>query len=107
MSKLIVRSLLFALAGVFAMNIRAEVAWTTSSCTPSSWTALADNLLAGETGTISGSIATGYSTNDPDLLTDSSVPTTNGNGFRVGFQNTASISWTFATPKTLDSVRIS
>ena len=107
MSKLIVRSLLFALAGVFAMNIRAEVAWTTSSCTPSIWTALAENLLAGETGTISGSIATGYSTNDPDLLTNSTVPTESGNGFRVGFQNTASISWTFATPKTLDSVRVS
>ena len=100
-------ALVCAIMGFFALNLHAEIAWTTSSCTPSAWTSLADNLLAGETGTISGSIATGYSTNDPDLLTDSSVPTTGGKDWIVGFQNTASISWTFATPKTLENVRIS
>lgn len=90
-----------------ALGLRAETAWTTSSCAPSDWAALADNLLAGQTGTISGSIATGYSTNDPDLLTDASVPTTGGKDWIVGFQNTTSISWTFAAPKTLERVRIS
>jgi len=99
--------MLFALVGVFALSLHAEIAWTTSSCAPSAWTALADNLLAGATGTISGSIATGYSTNDPDLLTNTSVPTEGGKDWIVGFQNTASIKWTFATPKTLESVRIS
>ena len=96
-----------AAIGLFALNLSAETAWTTSSCAPSDWAALADNLLAGQTGTISGSIATGYSTNDPDLLTDASVPTTGGKDWIVGFQNTASISWTFAAPKTLERVRIS
>ncbi|MBR3957996.1 MAG: hypothetical protein IKJ89_09115, partial [Kiritimatiellae bacterium] len=93
--------------GVFALNLHAEVSWTTGSCAPSSWAALSDNLLADETGSISGAIATGYSTNDPDLLTDVSVPTGSGNGFRVGFQNNASITWTFLAPKTLDYVRVS
>jgi len=107
MSKTIIRSLIVALAGVFAMDLHAEIAWTTGSCSPAEWTALANNLLAGETGTISGSIATSYSTNDPNLLTDISVPTTGGKDWIVGFQNTASIKWTFATPKTLESVRVS
>ena len=107
MSKTIIRSLIVALAGVFAMDLHAEIAWATSSCSPAEWTALANNLLAGETGTISGSIATGYSTNDPNLLTDISVPTTGGKDWIVGFQNAASIKWTFATPKTLESVRVS
>lgn len=106
-----IRKTLAALAcaalGFSAPGLRAETAWTTSSCAPSDWAALVDNLLAGETGTISGAIATGYSTNDPDLLTDASVPTTGGKDWIVGFQNTASISWTFAAPKTLERVRIS
>ena len=96
-----------ALVGFSSLNTHAEVAWTTSSCAPSAWASLSDNLLSGLTGTISGSIATGYSTNDPDLLTDTSVPTGSGNGYRVGFQNTASISWSFSAPKTLKSVRVS
>ena len=107
MSKTIIRSLIVALVGVFAMDLHAEIAWATSSCSPSAWTALANNLLAGETGTISGSIATSYSTNDPNLLTDISVPATGGKDWIVGFQNAASIKWTFATPKTLESVRVS
>lgn len=96
-----------AIVGFSSLDLCAAVEWTTSSCAPSAWTALADNLVAGVTGTISGSIATGYSTNDPDLLTDTSVPTTGGKDWIVGFQNTASIKWTFATPKTLESVRVS
>jgi len=107
MRKTIIRSLIVALAGVFAMDLHAEISWTTGSCAPADWTALANNLLAGETGTISGSIATSYSTNNPALLTDTSVPTTGGKEYRVGFQNTASISWAFATPKTLESIRVS
>ncbi len=94
-------------AALTAANLGAELAWTTRSAAPSDWTVLADDLLAGETGTLGGSIATGYSTNDPDLLTDSSVPTAGGKDWIVGFQNNASISWTFATPKTLEQVRIS
>ena len=111
MSKLIVRSLLFALAGVFAINIRAEVAWTTGSCAPSAWTALANNLLAGETGAISGDTATGYSTRDPELLTDGEVQpegqASEVHAKEVGFRAGASVVWTFAAPKTIESVRVS
>ena len=107
MSKTILCRLLLALVGACALDLRAETAWTTGSCAPSDWVALSGNLLAGQHGTISGAIATGYSTNDPDLLTDGIVPTGSGSGFRVGFQNNASIAWTFAAPKTLDQVRVS
>ena len=81
--------------------------WTTRDLAPGGWTALTNNLLAGKTGTISGVVATGYSTNDPNLLTDRSVPTTGGNEYRVGFQNNASIEWTFDGPVTLESLRVS
>lgn len=107
MSKAIVRPLLFALAGFFALNLQAEPTWTTGSCAPGDWTALPNNLVAGLTGTVSGAIATGYSTNAPELLTNGEVPTGGGNGYRVGFQNNASISWTFATPRTIEKVRVS
>lgn len=107
MSNTTTRLLLPAIAAAFALNLHAEPAWTTGSCAPAEWSALAGNLLSGLTGTISGAIATGYSTNDPDLLTNGEVPSSGGNQYRVGFQNNASISWTFAAPKTVESVRVS
>ena len=107
MRKSIMRSLLPALAGASALTLHADPAWTSGSCAPTDWTALPNNLVAGLTGTISGAIATGYSTNDPQLLTNGEVPAEGGNKYRVGFQNTASISWTFATPRTIEKVRVS
>ena len=111
MSKTTVRSLLCALVGMFSLGLRAEVAWTTGSCAPAQWAALADNLLAGETGTISGDTATGYSTRDPDLLTDGEVQqvgqASEVHTKEVGFKNGASVVWTFAAPKTIESVRVS
>lgn len=108
MSKTIVRSLLFALAGVFAMNLNAAVTWSSTSCAPTDWTPLADNLLFGLTGTINGSVAgSGYASSDPALMTDGSVPTTSGKDWIVGFQNGTTITWGFLAPKTIDSVRIS
>ena len=111
MSKTIVTSVLSALAVAFTMNLRAEPAWATGSCAPDDWTALANNLLAGQIGTISGSIATGYSTNDPSLLTDREVQQIGSandvHAKEVGFQNGASAVWVFAAPKTLEQVRIS
>ena len=108
MSKTILRSLLFALAGVLASDLRAEVAWTTGSCAPSEWTALSGNLVAGQTGAISGATAgDSYASRDPALLTDGSVPTAGGKDWIVGFQGNASISWTFGAPKTLERVRVS
>ena len=82
--------------------------WQLSSCAPANWTALANNLLAGMTGTISGATAgDAYASRDPNLLTDGSVPTAGGSAWIVGFQNNTSISWMFETPKTLEQVRIS
>ena len=111
MSKTIVTSLLPALAVAFTLNLHAEPAWTTASCAPAEWTALGNNLLAGQTGTISGSIATSYSTNDSNLLTDGNVPqvgiASEVHAKEVGFQNGASVTWTFSTPKTLEQIRIS
>ena len=41
------------------------------------------------------------------VLTDGVVPTVNGNESRVAFQNTGAVEWSFATPKTLERVRVS
>ena len=87
--------------------VSTNATWTSSACAPASWTALGDNVLAGLTGSIVGQVATGYSTNDPDLLTDGAVPTAGGKDWIVGLTINSSISWTFAAPKTLDSVRVS
>ncbi|MCR5752450.1 MAG: chitobiase/beta-hexosaminidase C-terminal domain-containing protein [Kiritimatiellae bacterium] len=87
--------------------VSTNATWTASACAPASWTALGDNVLAGLTGSIVGQVATGYSTNDPDLLTDGAVPTAGGKDWIVGLTINSSISWTFAAPKTLDSVRVS
>lgn len=111
MSKKIVRSLAFAIAGVLALNLRAEIAWTTSSCSSANWSALANNLLAGKTGTISGQVATAYSVDDPALLTDGNGSPVGTAGevkeHIVGFQNGTSVSWSFAEPEMLEQVRIS
>lgn len=111
MNKITVPSLMLMLMGFFASNVHAELVWTTGSCAPSEWTALPDNLLRGVTGTISGNIIAGYSTNDPGLLTDGKVPqvgeTNEVHPNEVGFQSNANVVWTFAAPKTLERVRIS
>ena len=111
MSKKIVRSLVFAIAGVLALSLRAEIAWTTSSCSSTNWSALANNLLAGKTGTISGQVATAYSVDDPALLTDGNGSPVGTAGevkeHIVGFQNGTSVSWSFAEPEMLEQVRIS
>ena len=107
MSKTILRSLLFALAGVFALSLRAAPAWTTTDVEPASWTALSGNLIGGLTGTKTGTISTGYGTDSMAVLTDGVVPTVNGNESRVAFQNTGAVEWSFTTPKTLEQVRVS
>lgn len=107
MNKTILRSLLFALAGVFASDLRAAPAWTTTDVEPASWTALSGNLIGGLTGTKTGTISTGYGTDSMAVLTDGVVPTVNGNESRVAFQNTGAVEWSFTTPKTLEQVRVS
>lgn len=107
MFKSIVRILALALMGLVTPGLQAAGTWAKSSCAPADWSPLDGNLLAGQTGTINGTVATGYSTNDPDLLTDSSVPTAGGKDWIVGMQSGTSVSWTFPTPKVLDQVRVS
>jgi len=107
MNKTILRSLLFAIAGSFAMNLRAAPAWTTTDVESASWAPLSGNLIDHLTGTKSGTISTGYGTTDMGVLTDGVVPTVNGNESRVAFQNTGAVEWSFATPKTLEQVRVS
>ena len=107
MSKTIVRSLLFALAGVLALDLHAAVAWTTTDVEPASWTALSGNLIDGLAGTRSGSVSTGYGTASMAVLTDGVVPTVDGNESRVAFQSGSSVEWSFTTPKTLEQIRVS
>ena len=107
MSKTILPSLLFALAGVFPLDLSAAPAWTTTDVEPASWTALSGNLIDGLTGTKTGTISTGYGTDSMAVLTDGVVPTANGNESRVAFQNTGAVEWSFTTPKTLEQVRVS
>ena len=102
-----VRSLLFALAGVLALDLHAARAWTTTDVEPASWTALSGNLIDGLTGTRNGSVSTGYGTTSMAVLTDGVVPRENGNEYRVAFQNGSSVEWSFATPKALEQIRVS
>ena len=107
MNRTIARRLLLALAGACALDLRAAPAWTTTDVEPASWTALSGNLIAGLTGTKTGTISTGYGTDSMAVLTDGVVPTVNGNESRVAFQNTGAVEWSFTTPKTLEQVRVS
>ena len=87
---------------------RPGAAWTTGAGAPADWTPLANNLLAGLGGTIGGATAGfAYGTNEAHVVTDASVPAQGGADYIVGFQNNASITWTFSEPATLDRVRIS
>ena len=108
MSKTTARSLLFALMGVFAMNLHAEPAWTTGSCAPGEWTALAGNVLSNIVGTSTATGVSGYASLDLAVLTDGSVPTTTPDKDGIfGFRNSENVSWTFAAPKTIEQIRIS
>ncbi len=87
--------------------VTADPQWTVSSYDPSLWSKLSGNILAGKTGTISGSVAftsSGYN-NNPDNLTDGSVPSTPDNSAYVGFQENSSIYWTFDEPQTIEAIR--
>ena len=87
--------------------VTADPQWIVSSYDASSWSPLSGNILAGKTGTISGSVAfasSGYN-NDPDNLTDASVPSTPDNSAYVGFQENSSIYWTFDEPQTIETIR--
>ena len=108
MKKKIIASLMSALVGVFALDLRAEVAWATGSCAPSDWQPLDGNILYNVTGTSAGIGATGYDSSDLAVLTNGSVPMSDSENKAgiFGFRNGDNISWTFAAPKTLEQIRI-
>ena len=100
--------LVLILASFISIKAHAELEWAKGEGLPSDWTPLENNLLAGQIGTLSGAFAGGdYSTKDSRLLTDAAVPSVGGKDWIVGFQNNASVTWTFTAPKTLDCLRLS
>ncbi len=101
-------ALVCAITGFFALNLRAETAWTTGSCAPGDWTALPDNVLLDVSGTTTSDGVPGYASGNVAVLTDGNVPTTSPDkGGIFGFRNSETVSWTFAAPKTIDQIRIS
>lgn len=107
MNKTILRSLLFALAGACAMNLRAEVAWTTGEGAPGDWSPLSNNLLLNQTGTTTGTISflTPVAQNIT-RITDGVVPTSRRYAEMLGFAKDATVEWNFGAPRTLERIRI-
>ena len=83
--------------------------WTHEDVAPESWSSLDSNVLAGKHGTlVSGAICgTNYATDDSSVLTDGSVPTTGGAAYIYGFQNNATMEWTFDNATTIEKLRLS
>ena len=83
--------------------------WTHEDVAPESWSSLDSNVLAGKHGTlVSGAICgTNYATDDSSVLTDGSVPTTGGAAYIYGFQNNATMEWTFGNATTIEKLRLS
>ena len=107
MSKTIARSMLFALVGVFALSLHAEIAWTKVEGVPGDWSPLSNNLLLGKNGETTGT--TSYLTpvaQNITRLTDGVVPTSRSYSEMLGFAKDATVSWNFDAPKTLERVRI-
>lgn len=96
------KRLLLVLAGVLAINLNAEMSWTTGEGAPGDWTPLADNLIANQTPTTTGNIS-GYGGN-ASLLTDGAVSGVTKQ--TCGLGNGATASWTFAVPKTIEKIRV-
>ena len=107
MNRTIARRLLLALAGACAMNLRAEVAWTTGEGAPSDWSPLSNNLLLNQTGTTTGTISflTPVAQNIT-RITDGVVPTSRRYAEMLGFAKDATVEWNFGAPRTLERIRI-
>ena len=82
--------------------------WTVSDVVPETWTALSStNLLAGIAAEVKGPIATSFSSNNPEILTDGFVPVGGGIEYRVGFQQNSYIEWVFDKPMSFGQLRVS
>ena len=105
MSKKYARSILLVFVGALALNLYAEVAWTTGSCAPSEWTALERNLLVGKVGVAEGQLS--YLAKNISSLTDGKVPDPVIDSALCGFCNGTKMEWNFDGPKTLEKIRLS
>ena len=78
--------------------------WITSEISPASWTALENNLLLGQTGTLTGTKS--FMTSDITKITDGQIPASNAQvSDTFGFAKDATVDWTFDGPKTLEKIR--
>ena len=107
MSKEFLRSLLLAFVGALALNLYAEVAWTTGACAPSEWIALERNLLKGLKGTMTVNNPNTYGSSDLMVLVDGEVPIEAGKNWIVGISPNSEIDWFFSGPIKLEQLRIS
>ena len=108
MSKNIACFTLLAFAGAIALDLRAESAWTTSSCAPSEWTALDGNILLGAEGETASDGVPGYTSAKASVLTDGTVaPSAPDKEFIFGFRANETVAWTFSSPMTIEEMRIS
>ena len=85
----------------------ADPMWSVSPYDASAWTPLANNILAGKTGTTSGGLAWGNISKDAANLTDGTVPVTPDGSKLVGFCDNSSITYTFTAPQTITELRLS
>ena len=107
MSKEFLRSLLLAFVGALALNLYAEVAWTTGACAPSEWIALERNLLKGLKGTMTVNNPNTYGSSDLMVIVDGEVPIEAGKNWIVGISPNSEIDWFFSGPIKLEQLRIS
>ncbi len=89
----------------FAAPVEPGMAWTTGSSAPSAWTPLANNLIAGRSGTTVGNLS--YLANHVASLTDGEVPDPAAAEGLCGFCNGTTIAWNFDAAKTLEAIRLS
>ena len=83
-----------------------DLAWVTSTYVPADWTPLANNILAGKSGSTSGTLAWGGISKDTAKLTNGTIPVTPDNDEIVGFCDSSEVSWTFDEPQTIAQIRI-
>ncbi|MCR5752448.1 MAG: chitobiase/beta-hexosaminidase C-terminal domain-containing protein [Kiritimatiellae bacterium] len=78
--------------------------WITSEFAPSAWSQLANNILLGQAGTLTGGKS--YMTSDITKITDGEIPVSNAQvADTFGFAENATVDWTFDGPKTLEKIR--
>ena len=80
--------------------------WAQGEYATSEWTALENNILNGLAATEKSGVS-GYASQDMGKLTDGSVPNPAAGAETVGFTPNGTIAWRFATPMTIEKLRLS